>query len=124
MTRKRAMRTLENVFRRLGFLRIAGVDEVGRGCLAGPVMAAAVVLDPERHIPALSDSKQVGAPERERLYEEIVCRGAAWAVGVAEVIKSRKKSFRAIAVEPEVKAAAEQTAKFFADQGAIVELTP
>src|SRR5512133_1677463 len=84
MVRKRAMRTLENTLRRLGFQRIAGVDEVGRGCLAGPVMAAAVVLDPARHIAALSDSKQVGAPERERLYDEIVCRAAGWAVGVAE----------------------------------------
>ncbi len=82
--RKRAMRTLENALRRFGFHRIAGVDEVGRGCLAGPVMAAAVVLDPARHIPALSDSKQVGAPERERLYDEIVRRAAGWALGVAE----------------------------------------
>ncbi len=84
MTRIRAMRTLENALRRLGFHRIAGVDEVGRGCLAGPVMAGAVVLDPARHIPALSDSKQIGAPERERLGAEIVARSAAWAIGVAE----------------------------------------
>ena len=84
MTRKRAMRTLENGLRRLGFHRIAGVDEVGRGCLAGPVMAAAVVLDPARHIAALSDSKQIGAPERERLYAEIVRRADGWAVGAAE----------------------------------------
>ncbi len=84
MTRTRAMRTLENALRRLGFHRIAGVDEVGRGCLAGPVMAAAVILDPVRHIPALSDSKQIGAPERERLWAEIVNRSAGWAVGVAE----------------------------------------
>lgn len=84
MTRKRALRTLENALRRLGFHRIAGVDEVGRGCLAGPVMAAAVVLHPARHIAALSDSKQVGAPERERLCAEIVERAAAWSVGVAE----------------------------------------
>ncbi len=84
MTRTRAMRTLENALRRLGFHRIAGVDEVGRGCLAGPVMAGAVVLDPARHIPALSDSKQIGAPERERLCAEIVGRCAGWAVGVAE----------------------------------------
>ena len=84
MTRTRALRTLENALRRLGFHRIAGVDEVGRGCLAGPVMAAAVVLDPNRHIPALSDSKQIGAPERERLYATIVGRAQAWAVGVAE----------------------------------------
>jgi ribonuclease HII len=84
MTRTRAMRTLENALRRLGFHRIAGVDEVGRGCLAGPVMAAAVVLDPARHIPALSDSKQIGAPERERLHDDIVARADAWAVGAAE----------------------------------------
>lgn len=84
MTRTRATRTLENALRRLGFHRIAGVDEVGRGCLAGPVMAAAVVLHPDRHIPALSDSKQIGAPERERLCAEIVARGDGWAVGVAE----------------------------------------
>jgi ribonuclease HII len=84
MTRTRAMRTLENAMRRLGFVRIAGVDEVGRGCLAGPVMAAAVVLDPGRHIPALSDSKQVGAPERERLCGEIKRYASGWAVGVAE----------------------------------------
>jgi len=84
MTRTRALRTLENALRRLGFHRIAGVDEVGRGCLAGPVMAGAVVLHPARHIPALSDSKQIGAPERERLYEDIVRRADGWAVGVAE----------------------------------------
>ena len=62
------MRTLENALRRYGFHRIAGVDEVGRGCLAGPVVAAAVVLDPGRYIPGINDSKMVTALERERLY--------------------------------------------------------
>lgn len=84
MRRIRATRTLENALRRLGFNRVAGVDEVGRGCLAGPVMAAAVVLDPARHIPALSDSKLVPAAEREELYARIVARAAGWAVGVVE----------------------------------------
>ncbi len=84
MTRVRAMRTLENAFRRQGFLRIAGVDEVGRGCLAGPVVAAAVVLDPTRHIAGLSDSKTVPAPERERLADLIASRGAGWAVASLE----------------------------------------
>ena len=46
MARLRASRTLENAARRLGFVRVAGVDEVGRGCLAGPVVAAAVILRP------------------------------------------------------------------------------
>ncbi len=43
----RAMRTLENAMRRWGFYRVAGCDEVGRGCLAGPVVAGAVILDPD-----------------------------------------------------------------------------
>jgi ribonuclease HII len=84
MVRTRAMRTLENACRRLGFLRVAGVDEVGRGCLAGPVVAGAVVLDPDCHIPGLSDSKQVPAAERDRLYEEIVRCALAWSVASAE----------------------------------------
>lgn len=80
MVRVRAMRTLENALRRWGFWRIAGCDEVGRGCLAGPVVAGAVILDPGRHIPRLADSKTVPAAERERLYELIIRRAAAWAV--------------------------------------------
>ena len=75
-----AMRTLENALRRVGFLHVAGVDEVGRGCLAGPVVAAAVVLDPGRHIAGVSDSKLVPAPERERLAERIQRHAVAWAV--------------------------------------------
>jgi ribonuclease HII len=84
MVRTRAMRTLENACRRLGFVRVAGVDEVGRGCLAGPVVAGAVVLDPDCHIPGLSDSKQVPPPERDRLYDEIVRCALAWSVASAE----------------------------------------
>ena len=67
MVRVSATRTLENTLRRLGFYRVCGVDEVGRGCLAGPVVAGAVVLHPDRHIPGLSDSKTVPAAEREDL---------------------------------------------------------
>ena len=64
MVRVPATRTLENALRRVGFVHVAGVDEVGRGCLAGPVVAAAVVLHPEKSIPGLADSKVVPAPER------------------------------------------------------------
>jgi len=84
MTRARAMRTLENAMRRLGFVRIAGVDEVGRGCLAGPVVAAAVVLDPGRHIPGVCDSKQLTAADRERLHDQIQGAAAACAIAAAE----------------------------------------
>ena len=84
MVRVSAMRTLENSLRRVGFCHVAGVDEVGRGCLAGPVVAAAVVLDPERHIPGVCDSKTVPAIERERLYDRIVRHAVAWAVAASD----------------------------------------
>jgi ribonuclease HII len=83
MVRKRAMRTLENAMRRWGFHRVAGCDEVGRGCLAGPVVAGAVILDPDCYIPGLADSKAVPAPERERLYAIITRKALAWSVAAA-----------------------------------------
>src|SRR5216117_4122544 len=84
MTRVPAMRTLENALRRVGFAHVAGVDEVGRGCLAGPVVAAAVVLHPGKHIPGVCDSKLVRAVERERLHDIIIRQAIAWAVASAE----------------------------------------
>ena len=59
---------------------IAGVDEAGRGPLAGPVVAAAVILDPERPIAGLADSKKLSAARREHLAKEIRARAIAWAV--------------------------------------------
>ena len=64
--RLRLLERVEKELRRRGYRLVAGVDEVGRGCLAGPVVAAAVVLDPERYIPGIHDSKMVSALERER----------------------------------------------------------
>ncbi len=64
---------------------IAGVDEAGRGPLAGPVVAAAVVLDPAHYIVGLADSKKLKVAERERLAEEIRIRALVWAIGRAEV---------------------------------------
>ena len=80
MVKTRAYRTLENALRRMGFVYVAGVDEVGRGCLAGPVVAAAVVLDPDRYIPRICDSKTVTALERERLYTRITRAAVCWSV--------------------------------------------
>jgi ribonuclease HII len=79
-----ARRTIENSLRRYGFVCVAGVDEVGRGCLAGPVMAGAVVLNPERHIAGLADSKACTALERERLYDAIVTRAMSWSVSAVD----------------------------------------
>ena len=83
MVRVRATATLENAMRRWGFYRVAGCDEVGRGCLAGPVVVGAVVLDPDRHIPGLCDSKMIPAAERERLYDVITRTALAWSVAAA-----------------------------------------
>jgi ribonuclease HII len=84
MKRVGARRTIENALRRYGFVCVAGVDEVGRGCLAGPVMAGAVMLDPERHIPGLADSKALTEPARERLFDVILSRAVAWSVASVE----------------------------------------
>ena len=84
MARPRATRAIENAVRRWGFCLVAGVDEVGRGCLAGPVLAAAVVLDPGRPVRGLKDSKLLSAAARARLYDDIVCRATAWATALVE----------------------------------------
>ena len=80
MVKVRATRSLENALRRWGFHLVAGCDEVGRGCLAGPVVAGAVILDPGQHIPGLFDSKMTTLLERERLYDVIIRKALAWAV--------------------------------------------
>jgi ribonuclease HII len=64
--------------------RVAGVDEAGRGPLAGPVAAAAVILDPDRPIHGLKDSKQLSAEQREALAVEIRAKAVAWAVAWAD----------------------------------------
>ena len=87
MVKVRAFRTLENSLRRMGFNHVAGVDEVGRGCLAGPVVAGAVVLDPDRYIPRICDSKTVTALEREKLYTEITRAAVAWGVAACDPVE-------------------------------------
>ncbi|WP_343216868.1 ribonuclease HII [Kistimonas asteriae] len=64
---------------------IAGVDEVGRGPLCGPVVTAAVILDPSRPIEGLNDSKKLSESRREALFDVIKERALAWALGRAEV---------------------------------------
>ena len=65
----------------------AGLDEAGRGCLAGPVFAAAVVLPPDFNPPFLNDSKQLTAKRREVLRAEICREALAWAVGEASTVE-------------------------------------
>jgi ribonuclease HII len=65
-------------------VRVAGIDEAGRGPLAGPVVAAAVILDPNRPVRGLADSKQLTPEERDVLAPRIRERALAWAVGWAD----------------------------------------
>jgi len=71
--------------RNAGVSRFLGVDEAGRGPLAGPVVAAAVALPPEHAISGLRDSKQVPEAEREELYALIVARAEAWGAAIVDV---------------------------------------
>lgn len=77
----------EREARRQGFCLIAGVDEAGRGSLFGPVFAAAVILDPERPIRGLRDSKELSSEERELLAARIRERARGWAVAAADVFE-------------------------------------
>jgi ribonuclease HII len=74
----------EDAARRLGYSYVAGADEAGRGCLFGPVYAAAVILDPDRLVRGLNDSKVLEPERREELAGEIRVRAIAWAVGTAD----------------------------------------
>ena len=70
----------ERAARKLGWTRIAGLDEAGRGALFGPVVAAAVILNPKRRIVGLDDSKKLTAERRSELAERIREYAVAWAV--------------------------------------------
>jgi len=93
---------------------VADVDEAGRGPLAGPVVAAAVVLDPDRRVRGLRDSKLLTPDAREELAVEIRTHAVAWAVGVGEVAEidainifqasllAMRRAVEALAVPPDV----------------------
>src|SRR5947207_2316230 len=74
----------ERIFRRSGHQAIAGLDEAGRGALFGPVFAAAVILNPDRPIRGLDDSKQLAPDRRHILARRIRDRARAWAIGAAD----------------------------------------
>jgi ribonuclease HII len=74
----------EDSARRSGYSLIAGLDEAGRGPLAGPVVAAAVMLPEGLLIPGVNDSKQVPEPERERLFEVIRQQAVSYGIGIVD----------------------------------------
>ena len=75
----------EREMARRGFLAVCGIDEAGCGPLAGPVCAAAVILDPEDPIDGLNDSKKLSEKKRDALFPEIVARARAYGVAFASV---------------------------------------
>jgi ribonuclease HII len=90
----RCTRRIEESVRRMGFVSIAGVDEAGRGCLFGPVFAAAVILNPGRPIPGLADSKTLVPDRRKALSALIRERAAAWSLGTASAAEIDRINIR------------------------------
>jgi len=80
LVRLKEMRQFENTYAHLGY--VCGIDEVGRGPLAGPVVAAAVILPKECQILYINDSKQLSAKKREELYDEIMEKAISVGVGL------------------------------------------
>ena len=92
---------LEKAAQKLGFLRIAGCDEVGRGPMFGPVVAAAVILPTGCRLRGLNDSKQVAEKKRNELDVEIRAKAVAWAIAAVDAetidrINIRKASLLAM----------------------------
>ena len=113
MRRRAAGTARERSLLARGVRRVAGVDEVGRGCLAGPVFAAAVVLDLRRPVTGLADSKLLTPARREELAARIEERAAAVGVGMADVreidaldilratLLAMRRAVEALSVKPE-----------------------
>ena len=78
------MRVREQELHRQGYVNVAGVDEVGRGPLAGPVVAAAVILPHDFDVLGIDDSKKLSEKRREELYEIITEKAVAWGIGMAD----------------------------------------
>lgn len=78
------MLTYERLAWNQGYLSLAGIDEAGRGPLAGPVVAAACILNPDKPILGLNDSKKLTPSSRERLYNQIIENAICWQVGICD----------------------------------------
>ena len=83
--RIRSMKEIENNIRENGYKYIAGVDEAGKGALAGPVCAAAVIFPEDTDLLKINDSKQLSTKKRENLYAEIIDEARACGIGVGSV---------------------------------------
>jgi ribonuclease HII len=91
--------TLEKAARRSGALRIAGLDEVGRGPLFGPVVAAAVILPKDCHLQGLTDSKQLSETKREQMDVEIRACAVAYAIAAVDALTIDRINIRRASLE-------------------------
>lgn len=80
--RLNVLKKIENKWHEKGMKLVCGIDEAGRGPLAGPVVVAAVIMPDDSFIEGVNDSKKVSEKKRERLYEEITQSAIAWGVGI------------------------------------------
>ncbi len=76
----------EQQARARGYLQVAGIDEAGRGPLAGPVVAAAVILQPDRPLDGVNDSKKLSERQRERLFDQIQQQALAIGIGIVDAV--------------------------------------
>ena len=83
-TRLEELKKIEKELYNKGIEKICGIDEAGRGPLAGPVVVAAVIMPQDSMIEGVNDSKKVSEKKREKLYEEITATAIAWGVGIIE----------------------------------------
>lgn len=81
-TRLKQLKEFENKLYETGLTYIAGIDEAGRGPLAGPVTVGAVIMKPDSFIEGVNDSKKISESKREKLYEQITREAIAWSVGI------------------------------------------
>lgn len=81
-TRLELLKEKENELRKRGFNSICGIDEAGRGPLAGPVVVASVIMPAESNIEGVNDSKKISEKKREKLYEQILDEAISYGVGI------------------------------------------
>ena len=78
------LKEYENKLYKTGLTCIAGIDEAGRGPLAGPVTVGAVIMKPDSFIEGVNDSKKISESKREKLYEQITKEAISWSVGIVD----------------------------------------
>ena len=82
--RLKKLKEYENKLYKTGLTYIAGIDEAGRGPLAGPVVVGVAIMKPDSFIERVNDSKKISETKREKLYEQITSEALAWSVGIVD----------------------------------------